>query len=334
MRYDALVRRKLEQEYENLPPTSSPKEDWIRRKEHKILKVIFQSENGIAHQQLARIVELDRKTLRPYLQRLISKGLIRRDIGLQGKYYPVKKADLGTSISADIISQYFLSKVLRDEERKFFADTPYFKTEFTGCSDLEHFIFEFSNRVGGFVTYILIQAMNPANNIAGNTKDNVEKDFDVQRWVGDAISIAQESLLHIFKKGASISLVNRRTKDDSFDMNSPEYFEKVAYDRIKYYMRRPFYILDETVISELMTAFSNLYPELNYALEKNRLELPTLVDQEVDRLVFSVEKNKIQDACKHNYKRLKVHLHNRKFRILHCAKCHKTKRLDQSLSYI
>jgi hypothetical protein len=332
LRYDALIRRKLEQGYEKLPPTSSPAEDLARRTEHKILKVVFIRENGIAHQELARIVGLDRKNLRPYMQKLIKKNLIRRDSGLQGKYYPVKETDLGTSISADILSQYFLSKILRDDERKFVSDTPYFKTKFNGSSELEHFLFEFSNRVGGFVTYILIQAMNPANNIAGNTKDNVEKDFDVQRWVSDAISIMQESLLRIFKKGASISLVNVGIKDNSFDMNSPEYFEKVAYDWIRYYLQRPFYILNESIISELTTAFSKLYPDLNYELEKNRLELPTLVDQEVDRLTFGAERYKIQKACKHNYKRFRVQLDKRKFKTLHCIKCHKTQRLDPSLS--
>jgi hypothetical protein len=119
-------------------------------------------------------------------------------------------------------------------------------------------------------------------------------------------------------------------RDDYFDTNNPEYFEKVAYDYIKYYMQRPFYVLNETIISELTTAFSKLYPDLNYELEKNILELPTLVDQEVDRLTFDSARYKIQNACKHNYKRFRVQLDKRKFKTLHCTKCHKTKRLDQS----
>ena len=281
-------------------------------------------ENGIAHQELARIVELDRKNLRPYMQRLISKNLIRRDSGLQGKYYPIKETDLGTSISADILTQNFLLKILRDHERKFVSNTPYFKTKFTETSELEDFLLEFSNRVGGFIIYILIQAMNPANNVGAYTKDNIEKDYAVQRWVEDAISIMQKSLLPLFKKNALIFLV--RLGDRFMEKNSPQYLEKIANSIIKYYFNRPAYIFNETIISELTTAFSNLYPKLNYALEKNRLQLPTLVDQEVDRLTFSAERYKIQKACKHNHKRLIEQLRKRRFKILHCTKCHKTER--------
>jgi hypothetical protein len=328
MRYDNLTKRKLEQEYEDLPPTSSPAEDLVRKTEHTILKVVFVRENGIAHQELARIVGLDRKNLRPYVHRLISKNLIRRDSGLQGKYYPVKEADLGTSISADILSQHFLSKILRDDEGKFVSDTPYFKTIFTENSELEHFLFEFSNRVGGFIIYIMIQAMNPTNNVATHIKDNIEKDFEVQRWVEDAISIMQESLLSLFKKNASIFIA--KPNDSPIDINNPQYSEKVINSLIKCYFDRPLYLLNERAIYELTTAFSKLYPKLNYAMEKNRLQLSTLVGQEVDRLVFSAERSKIQNACRHNYKGLTVQLHKRKFRTLHCSKCHKTRRLSSS----
>lgn len=77
-----------------------------------------------------------------------------------------------------------------------------------------------------------------------------------------------------------------------------------------------------------MTAFSRLYPQLNYTLEKNRLELPVLVNQEVDRLVINAERRRIQEACRHNYKKFIARFRKRKFKVLHCKKCHKTKRLE------
>lgn len=327
MRYDAFVRRKIDLEYENLPSTSTPLEDMVRKRELKILKAVSTNESGISHQKLANIIRIDRKNLRPYMERLMGKNLVRRDSGLQGKYYPVKKADLGMSIGADILSRHFLSKILSKEERIFIPDTQYFNTKFTVSSELERFLFEFSNRVGGYITYALIHAMNPANKIAGDTKDDVEKDFNVQSWIGDVMSMIQEYLLPIFKKTASNFFV--RVNNWSEDEDEAENIAKCFDSWFNYNMRRPFYTLNEKIVNELTLAFSKLYPSLNYKLDKNRLELPKLVDQEVDRLMFNAEKSKQQEACKHNYKRITNErlLRKQDHNIQHCTKCHKTKRI-------
>lgn len=41
-------------------------------------------------------------------------------------------------------------------------------------------LFEFSNRIGAFATYVLIQAMNPNNN---NLENKKEQEALVQEWV-------------------------------------------------------------------------------------------------------------------------------------------------------
>jgi hypothetical protein len=52
----------------------------------------------------------------------------------------------------------------------------YFEPKFSEKDELERCVFEFSNKIGAFITFVLMHAMNPDNKKIINSKENIEKD--------------------------------------------------------------------------------------------------------------------------------------------------------------
>jgi hypothetical protein len=59
------------------------------------------------------------------MKKLISKGLVKRGKGKQGKYYPTTKRNRGTSITADIFSKAAAGMILADKD--FPIDSPFLR---------------------------------------------------------------------------------------------------------------------------------------------------------------------------------------------------------------
>ncbi|HET7284950.1 MAG TPA: hypothetical protein VFI70_09720 [Nitrososphaeraceae archaeon] len=76
--------------------------------------------------------------------------------------------------------------------------SPFLRNMVTDKS-LEYSLVMFSSKIGAIITYLLIQSMNPDNKIMGDTKNDEEKDLNVQRWIDDAISSLRPILLPVFK---------------------------------------------------------------------------------------------------------------------------------------
>ena len=114
---------------------------------------------------------------------------------------------------------------------------------------LEALLFELSNRIGGFITYILIQAMNPNNigKIIKSKEKSIEKDSLIDEWIHKAIS-------------SVIPFLGRNFKDSVYKAlgKFPTSYEK----RIKYMSKRPFLKFDKKMANESDNAFARLYPLL------------------------------------------------------------------------
>jgi hypothetical protein len=103
-----------------------------------------------------------------------------------------------------------------------------YKPMFTRKHKLEHTIFEFSNRIGAFITYALIQAMNPDNNKTSlSTKG---QDEIVKKWAQNSIY----NVLPFLVK--DINDVVYRTIDQY-----PRGYE----EQVKFMDRRPRFVLDK-----------------------------------------------------------------------------------------
>ncbi len=321
---DDWFERKYRLEYaeENLSDLL-PHEEYVRRMEAKIVKVVLANrDSGIAHLQLAHIVQIDRKNLTPYMKRLIRKGLIKRGKGKQGKYYPATKNYRGPTIAADLLGKGLASVILANED--FPVDSPFFKLTDTETAP-EKALFIFSQKVGAIVTYLLIQSMNPDNNITYDAKNDEEKDLNVERWIDDAVSSLRHFLLPIFKE-LSVSLM---TYFDSFirDFTRGDAsvdLQKGGLSLLNYKYNRPFYTLEQKFISGLLTAFSNSYPSIAAILEDLLSRLPNAVAREVSSWEYLAYSSKQQSICEHHYKKLPnwyLPIKSKHY-LMHCSKCH------------
>jgi hypothetical protein len=180
--------------------------DRIRRKEGEVLKlIILNSSFGISRHDLADRVGLDRKNLRPYIKRLINRKMITRASGKQGKYFPTANVYQDVLLTANFFGEVSISKLLSIEnyvvpEQNQSTYSDYFSLKFTEDSSLERTIFEFSSKIGAFITYILIQAMNPENEyIIKSDEKDLDRDALVQEWTKNAVSSIIPFLLSRFK---------------------------------------------------------------------------------------------------------------------------------------
>jgi len=278
--YDEILNWRLKkQEYGKLGQGTF-NDYWVGKKEQQIMEIILKHEDGIAHGELAKLVKLDRKNLRHYIKRLMDKGLVTRGEGAHGLYFPTTKARRAISLTADIFANTFTSRILENDS--FLSDTPDPNKD-SGFSKLDYEILKVSNMLGGFITYTLIQSMNPENKITEYSRNIVEKDIAVQSWLEDTIDIVLENILFWFKE---LIYNHLETLDDAIPINASDSDAlKIAGDIYKtFFHKRPHLSLNENIISELTASFLKVYPNLGSTLEKIRSDLPKLLKEEINHI--------------------------------------------------
>jgi hypothetical protein len=145
---------------------------------------------------------------------------------------------------------------------------------------LQHALFKFSNKVGAIITYLLIQAMSPANRITDDTKSSKEQDLDIQYWMDSTTSSLRLFLLPIFQDMLSSLLpyfkflLNEFTNKDGDQNKAKLYMLRFMYNQ-------PFYILDTRMISELMTELHTIYPSITSELENVKAMVPKAVAKQL-----------------------------------------------------
>jgi hypothetical protein len=158
------------------------------------------------------------------------------------------------------------------------------------------------------------------NKIAQSSGNALEKDIVVQAWLEDTISIFIQNILSHFKD----RVFPLTSIDDGIPPNASdsEIFDKAGKEYLKFFHRRPFFTLDQRIISELIHCFSNLYPNLGHNLERARSEWPNLLAQQVNHIRYVAEKARLQKTCSHKFKRpLNEWCDNHR-------KCHKTRQKE------
>jgi DNA-binding MarR family transcriptional regulator len=325
MAYDDILQTKIKLERLELKQSRNPREDWVRLKEAKIMTAILRSgDDGISHGALATIIRIDRKNLRGYTKRLIDKGLVTRLPGRHGRYYPTTKARRTRILSTHILSEFFVSKILGFDTIQLPQDVMDIPLLDRNSEDyfLEHALLTFSNGLGGFLTYVLIQAMNPANKLTEGSKNSVEQDVMVQTWLEDLISMIVPSLIRGFKYwiGSGLYFLGDDIPPNATPSELNKLYDKEAQLFLKFLYNRPYATIDQRLIFQLNVAFHKLFPKLHSKLEKIMHELPKLTEQKKDHLKYLGYKNTQRETCSHKYE--PVMYQNELF---HCPKCHHTK---------
>lgn len=249
---------------------------------------IYSLQDGISHQNLADLLSIHRTNLTRYTDRLMEKNKIYRK-NKKGKYFATDDISSDSILNASILADTVRFNLLRktdnylilnekkeseiptnfhgqpDREGKIPYDvydfTLYkklFEPHFTENDKLEKMLFEFSNKIGSFITYLLIYSMNFNNNINSEISDKVrageENDAIVKRMVEEGIVKLIPHLPHFFKA--------------SIDKSIGKYPRFVDIEIKKEYLKKsPKLVIDKEVNYNLINAFTHLYPLMSYELE-------------------------------------------------------------------
>lgn len=118
--------------------------------------------------------------------------------------------------------------------------------------DLERILFDFSNTIGGFITYVLITSLNLSPKITERSEDFEEKGLLAQKWIADVLSVLSEDLIYIFEAYTSLHI--------SRSLNTT----------------------NSSLTSDLNSAFPNVYPSLHEEFEIIMEQLPQEVKNKID----------------------------------------------------
>ena len=321
MKYDIEREFKIKNRKEGRNKWLENYKQEIEKKAFEIVR-IYSLRDGISHQELADKMHLHRTNLQPYTDRLMEKNKIFRK-NKKSKYFVtqdiVKDPILNASIFADTvrfkllkntdkflilnedISYIFSNDQDKEYIKNFTTYKNFFQPNFTENQNLEKMLFEFSNRIGSFVTYLLIYSMNfSIMNIQSSVElTDKEKDVIIQRMVEEGIIKLIPYLPHFFKDTVNKALGN-----------FPRFnLEK----RIEYLKKSPKLVFDHDINYKLTDAFTKLYPLMSYEFErmlpqqfrliygKELKGWTSAIEEHKKYLNEFYEKLKNQRTCKHEY---------------------------------
>jgi predicted transcriptional regulator len=309
-------------------------DEYRQEKKNTMLEIIriYGMRGGISHNQLSKEVDLDPKNLRLYIKELIKEGLVKKDKGLQGKYFPTEEAYKDQLLNAYLFGDNFRRNILTkdliittDRKVEFTVPFPsycrdftiyrcYFEPKFDESSELEHSLFEFSNKIGAFITYFLIQIMD-----ANRTKltSHRSTDYLVEEMVRKAVLMIIPYAMSIFKDSVYKSVGK---------------YPLIYEDKIKYLEKRPRFIIEKDIVKELRRSFVHIYPLMGYEFEKIDERLSNELASFKEHLKYMHKKWREQEVCKHEYNVPVMTIHG--YCGKQCNKCHYITRVKDSVCAI
>lgn len=237
----------------------------VKARIYQIIWVHSMKYGGIAHNELSDIIKLDRKNVRKYVRNLIDEGLVARKEGLRGKYV-VMDIDSNFLLLSDLLIERFKDflfgspdkfVILNNTKRTFYSNgnASSGEIDFSTYSKLylarfgkqdfaEKALFEFSNLIGGFITYVTMQSINPDNLPQMDTDDQNELS---DKFIENSLMNMLALLLQRFKD--IVRFIIKSSKQ--IDPQKEEHFTIKKPDFLK-----------------LIKAYTRLYPLLSFSLEE------------------------------------------------------------------
>jgi hypothetical protein len=255
-------------------------EEEVRQKVYETIQIFSVTEGGIQIGMLAKMIGLDRSNLDKYLKRLISSSLITKGNGFQGKYMAVKDPSTDPLLMVDLFAKDFVLKMLHNQTNLSFGHNQ-------PGDILEKIIFEFSNLIGSYIIYTIIQGTNPDNyeRLSPQLQDTLSG-----KCVSRAITKVIPDLVYRFIDHLEMANVKRPLGSAEFAKQKP---------------MQPNLLFDIETTSSLLRAFSNIYPLLSKEFEKIRSSKGpyTALELYKNRLRMSAEIAEKKQNCKHLYNR-------------------------------
>lgn len=314
--FDEMLRERKAKSF--IESTKKHDSEIVKERKNEIFEIIvtyFISQKGINQKNLLKLVTInDRKYLAKLLRELVSESMIKKVGGKRGLYIPKDDFYADPLLDAELFGEDFISKILEpgkykvlNEDKKsgmletkisydeygqefknlydidFTLYKRYYEPTFGPNDQLEKNIFEFSNIIGGFITYSIIQSINMdnyRNKEASQQALNESARQYVMKCVGDIVPRLIPKFI--------------------------EYIQESLPDLPKTRL------LDEKKIRIILNSFCWLYPMLSYNFEKSRGK-PYVYDKVIyDTNESSIEhykqvkltwhkELKAQEECKHKF---------------------------------
>jgi hypothetical protein len=133
--------------------------------------------------------------------------------------------------------------------------------------------------------------------IGQNVNNNKIINYNLERWLDDAISTLVSYVLPIFKDYIYEyldCLIKKAFRNRSAEF---PYGDMVYID----YLLKSSYVLDKECIEELHSAFFNIYPNLEEPLQKIKSNIPSLLQKIKENRKKLLEKKEKQQSCAHKF---------------------------------
>lgn len=301
---------------------------------HEIITALMNNPKGLRNVEVARMLRMDRKNIAFHLKKLLQSGYVMRRGGVQGRYFITDKIYKNPVLSSYLMGKSFVLNLLEKPnlilgdlkanpiQTDFATLFPYLVKKELG---LPHVMFEFATKIGAYIMYTLIQAMNPSNQYLQGEK-YMRKDLIIQEVVKYSIRSVVPELLSTFKDSIHMEL-------ESLIGDEKDPFGAF----IDYQWTIPQFLLKKETIDELMHVYSALFPTMFSELEKLKKSLPRLMSAYEYHMEYLRMQEKFQKHCRHTYvddvsqlfeldgKKYWTKYHKSKGKsTVHCVKCHHT----------
>lgn len=290
--------------------------------------------DGITQQHLADILRMNKRSIDPYKKQLLEKDWIKinKEAKIVAKLdervrYPMLNAGIITrSFSYLLMESGNKSMILTnknieytDKNGKLKAiDLPnhkeLFNTSFTNQDILEKSLFEFSNQIGAFIVYTILNAMNTDN----HNNHGIWTKLVIEKMVKKSLdSIVPYLFKKFFKICSEVNIVEvdqeymARSKSNDID------------DGMTLISRQRFF--------EIYKAFTRLYPTLTFEFEKSLKKRYSFAEQlnayepveefEERNYLKSIDLHNLRLKCEHKFKRIPPSEKNDKIVLSRCIKC-------------
>lgn len=297
---------------------------------------IYTAWDGISINDLADTVNLDRKSTQPYTKELVAEGLIKKNKhGLyvstdqilikfidesKSKSYAFERYFLtffdSLSILYNFDGMYHTKRTKNIFKYRYDIEEGIFQLDFGKGDDLEKSIFDFSNRIGAFITFLLVYWFN--SSLYDNKLSQEECRQIIFKNIQNTInkmmeSTAFTSIYYNFVKNVDENYNNKRIKDKITIVNS----------------RIPF---DLEFHNHLTSALWNIYPKFMLEFEKisdflydNQNQPVRIKMSPISRTAKAdktyLERIRKQQDCKHQFNKLAEGKFTKK--MVKCIKCGK-----------
>lgn len=256
--------------------------------------ILVAGKKGISKKDLLSITGVDQSTAYRITDKLEKRGdieIIRK--AQRTSYRIVSDARINIGYGSSILGRYAVSELFKksvpviynETVEKKIVNTPtctefyqlinennrHSQSKFKSNDYIGMALFEFSVRIGAYLTYLFIAALDPKNEFFNNDpgRDNL-----VKQWLAYGVS-----------EGILSTLLNE-FKDSIYQ--SLGLFPRGLEETLKYRRKKPEYVISDKIAKRAFRTFARLYPSINERLTSVMIDLQDRVklEREEDNLIL------------------------------------------------